>query len=198
MECSSWCCGLVLISKRGHLQKFPSKNFKLLNVVWLKLLYYYTEVLLEWLFCLPGWTFVQPYVGWSIISKLLKLHENLWWSSFLSMVHGEYPLLRQVLLKFFCKMLIFWFLAMIKQFLSDVCWGELDYLVIDTPPGIKQWNLSCLSHNKISFLFPITIRLCAFSTYRRNPHDLVRRGLGSCNPFWTTGWPLANGGFHPC
>ena len=100
-ECSSWCCGLVLILKRGHLQKFPS-NLKLLNVVRLKLLYFYTDVLLEWLFCLPGWTFVQPYVGWSIISKLLKLHENLWWYSFLSMVHGEYPLLRQALLKFFC------------------------------------------------------------------------------------------------
>ena len=25
---------------------------------------------------------------------------------------------------------------MIKQFLSDVAWGELDYLIIDTPPGI--------------------------------------------------------------
>ena len=25
--------------------------------------------------------------------------------------------------------------AMIKQFLSDVCWGDLDYLIIDTPPG---------------------------------------------------------------
>lgn len=31
--------------------------------------------------------------------------------------------------------------AMVKQFLNDVCWGTLDYLVIDTPPG-KQlfWN----------------------------------------------------------
>lgn len=26
---------------------------------------------------------------------------------------------------------------MIKQFLSDVVWGELDYLIIDTPPGKK-------------------------------------------------------------
>lgn len=26
--------------------------------------------------------------------------------------------------------------AMIRQFLSDVRWGELDYLVIDTPPGM--------------------------------------------------------------
>lgn len=26
--------------------------------------------------------------------------------------------------------------AMIRQFLSDVRWGELDYLIIDTPPGL--------------------------------------------------------------
>lgn len=25
--------------------------------------------------------------------------------------------------------------AMIKQFLGEVRWGELDYLIIDTPPG---------------------------------------------------------------
>ena len=25
--------------------------------------------------------------------------------------------------------------AMIKQFVQDVCWGTLDYLLIDTPPG---------------------------------------------------------------
>jgi len=25
--------------------------------------------------------------------------------------------------------------AMIKQFLSDVVWEDLDYLIIDTPPG---------------------------------------------------------------
>ena len=35
---------------------------------------------------------------------------------------------------------------MIKQFLSDVCWGELDYLIIDTPPGkifLSIINLQC-------------------------------------------------------
>ncbi|KAK0466445.1 P-loop containing nucleoside triphosphate hydrolase protein [Desarmillaria tabescens] len=28
--------------------------------------------------------------------------------------------------------------GMIRQFLSDVRWGELDYLVIDTPPGMSR------------------------------------------------------------
>eukprot|EP00043_Microstomoeca_roanoka_P002511 m.38855 g.38855 ORF g.38855 m.38855 type:complete len:265 (-) comp11534_c0_seq3:64-858(-) len=32
--------------------------------------------------------------------------------------------------------------AMIKQFLSDVVWGELDYLVIDTPPGTSDEHLA--------------------------------------------------------
>lgn len=26
--------------------------------------------------------------------------------------------------------------SMVKQFLTDVSWGELDYLIIDTPPGM--------------------------------------------------------------
>jgi Mrp family chromosome partitioning ATPase len=32
--------------------------------------------------------------------------------------------------------------AMIKQFLTDVNWGELDYLVIDTPPGTSDEHIS--------------------------------------------------------
>lgn len=27
---------------------------------------------------------------------------------------------------------------MIKKFMNDVCWGELDFLLIDTPPGMNE------------------------------------------------------------
>ena len=32
--------------------------------------------------------------------------------------------------------------AMIKQFLTDVAWGQLDYLLIDTPPGTSDEHIS--------------------------------------------------------
>ncbi|CDO93896.1 unnamed protein product [Kluyveromyces dobzhanskii CBS 2104] len=32
--------------------------------------------------------------------------------------------------------------AMIKQFIKDVDWGELDYLIIDTPPGTSDEHIS--------------------------------------------------------
>ncbi|KAJ2961111.1 hypothetical protein NQZ79_g3620 [Umbelopsis isabellina] len=40
------------------------------------------------------------------------------------------------------------FTAMIKQFLQDVCWGELDYLVIDTPPGTSDEHISVVEYLK--------------------------------------------------
>ncbi|KAH7916365.1 P-loop containing nucleoside triphosphate hydrolase protein [Hygrophoropsis aurantiaca] len=46
--------------------------------------------------------------------------------------------------------------AMIRQFLSDVRWGELDYLIIDTPPGTSDEHLSLLEH-----LAPVQSRLSA-------------------------------------
>ncbi|KAG8956132.1 cytosolic Fe-S cluster assembly factor cfd1 [Tulasnella sp. 419] len=36
--------------------------------------------------------------------------------------------------------------AMIRQFLKDVRWGELDYLIIDTPPGTSDEHLSLIEH----------------------------------------------------
>ncbi|KZV74867.1 cytosolic Fe-S cluster assembling factor CFD1 [Peniophora sp. CONT] len=46
--------------------------------------------------------------------------------------------------------------AMIRQFLSDVRWGDLDYLVVDTPPGTSDEHLSLLEH-----LAPVHDRLSA-------------------------------------
>ncbi|KAF8632984.1 hypothetical protein AX15_001581 [Amanita polypyramis BW_CC] len=44
--------------------------------------------------------------------------------------------------------------GMIRQFLSDVRWGELDYLIIDTPPGTSDEHISLLEH-----LAPLQSRL---------------------------------------
>lgn len=38
--------------------------------------------------------------------------------------------------------------GLIKQFLRDVDWGELDYLIIDTPPGTSDEHLSIVSYLK--------------------------------------------------
>lgn len=38
--------------------------------------------------------------------------------------------------------------GLIKQFLKDVDWGDLDYLVIDTPPGTTDEHLSVTSYMK--------------------------------------------------
>jgi Mrp family chromosome partitioning ATPase len=37
---------------------------------------------------------------------------------------------------------------MIRQFLTDTCWGELDYLIVDTPPGTSDENISIVEHLK--------------------------------------------------
>jgi Mrp family chromosome partitioning ATPase len=36
--------------------------------------------------------------------------------------------------------------ALIKQFLVDVSWGELDYLLIDTPPGTSDEHISIVQY----------------------------------------------------
>lgn len=35
---------------------------------------------------------------------------------------------------------------MIKRFMNDVCWGELDYLLIDTPPGTSDEHLAVMEN----------------------------------------------------
>ena len=48
-----------------------------------------------------------------------------------------------------CYLWFFFFpLGLIKQFLKDVDWGDLDYLVIDTPPGTSDEHLSLVQYLK--------------------------------------------------
>ncbi|KAJ9127237.1 cytosolic Fe-S cluster assembly factor cfd1 [Naganishia onofrii] len=42
--------------------------------------------------------------------------------------------------------------GMIRQFLAEVRWGDLDYLVIDTPPGTSDEHISLLTHLHPLFL----------------------------------------------
>lgn len=36
--------------------------------------------------------------------------------------------------------------GLIKQFLTDVCWDDLDYLIIDTPPGTSDEHISVVQY----------------------------------------------------
>ncbi|XP_030750994.1 cytosolic Fe-S cluster assembly factor NUBP2 homolog [Sitophilus oryzae] len=38
--------------------------------------------------------------------------------------------------------------SMVKQFLTDVCWGKLDYLIIDTPPGTSDEHITVMENLK--------------------------------------------------
>jgi len=42
--------------------------------------------------------------------------------------------------------------GLIKQFLKDVFWSELDYLVVDTPPGTSDEHLSIVQYLKTSHI----------------------------------------------
>ncbi|XP_029433530.1 cytosolic Fe-S cluster assembly factor NUBP2 [Rhinatrema bivittatum] len=39
--------------------------------------------------------------------------------------------------------------ALIKQFVSDVAWGELDFLIVDTPPGTSDEHISTVDALRI-------------------------------------------------
>ena len=49
------------------------------------------------------------------------------------------------------------YLAMIKQFLTDVYWQDIDYLIIDTPPGTSDEHITVMENLKYTkfllFLF---------------------------------------------
>ena len=74
--------------------------------------------------------------------------------------------------------------GLIKQFLRDVNWGEVDFLVVDTPPGTSDEHLSVVQYLKdagitgavivttpqviLRSYFPIsTVNWLSFHVYRK-------------------------------
>jgi hypothetical protein len=45
-----------------------------------------------------------------------------------------------------CFSITNWFTAMIKQFLHDVYWQDIDYLIIDTPPGTSDEHITVMEN----------------------------------------------------
>ena len=48
--------------------------------------------------------------------------------------------------------------AMVRQFLTDIAWGELDFLLIDTPPGTSDEHIA------------LAETLLRYSATRNSPH----------------------------
>jgi Mrp family chromosome partitioning ATPase len=67
--------------------------------------------------------------------------------------------------------------GLIKQFLTDVDWGALDFLIVDCPPGTSDEHLSI-----VSFLSDIPAKAAIIVT---TPHELalldVRKEIGFCH-----------------
>ena len=72
--------------------------------------------------------------------------------------------------------------GMIKQFLRDVDWGEVDYLIVDTPPGTSDEHLSVVQYlatAHIDGVVIITTPQVSEGRAERGPHCSTLRGLFS-------------------
>lgn len=66
--------------------------------------------------------------------------------------------------------------GLIKQFLTDVCWDELDYLIIDTPPGTSDEHISIVQYlSKANILGAVVV-----STPQEISLTDVRKELSFC------------------
>jgi Mrp family chromosome partitioning ATPase len=66
--------------------------------------------------------------------------------------------------------------GLIKQFLTDVVWNELDYLIIDTPPGTSDEHISIVQHLKSTKIDGAVV----ITTPQEVSMDDVRKELNFC------------------
>ncbi|KAK4473634.1 hypothetical protein MN116_002986 [Schistosoma mekongi] len=70
--------------------------------------------------------------------------------------------------------------SMVGEFLNSVCWGNIDYLIIDTPPGTSDEHLTVLEHLEKS-TSDVDVGIIIVSTPQRVSLCDVRREIGFCN-----------------
>ncbi|XP_018649205.1 putative nucleotide binding protein 2 (nbp 2) [Schistosoma mansoni] len=68
---------------------------------------------------------------------------------------------------------------MVGEFLNSVCWGKLDYLVIDTPPGTSDEHITVLEHLQKS-TSDVDVGIIIVSTPQRVSLCDVSREIGFC------------------
>lgn len=62
---------------------------------------------------------------------------------------------------------IFFVVATINQFLTDVSWGDIDYLIIDTPPGTSDEHITVIEKMRyLSTLMAIKFKNMIFESNR--------------------------------
>lgn len=69
--------------------------------------------------------------------------------------------------------------SMVGEFLNSVCWGKLDYLVIDTPPGTSDEHITVLEHLQKS-TSDVDVGIIIVSTPQRVSLCDVSREIGFC------------------
>ena len=56
--------------------------------------------------------------------------------------------------------------GLIKQFLTDVDWGTLDYLIVDTPPGTSDEHISTVQVLRLNDMQDVSFACCAQGNLR--------------------------------
>ncbi|TNN13520.1 Cytosolic Fe-S cluster assembly factor NUBP2 isoform 1 [Schistosoma japonicum] len=69
--------------------------------------------------------------------------------------------------------------SMVGEFLNSVCWGNIDYLIIDTPPGTSDEHITVLEHLQ-KFTSNVDVGIIIVSTPQRVSLCDVRREIGFC------------------
>ncbi|XP_060116460.1 cytosolic Fe-S cluster assembly factor NUBP2 isoform X2 [Heteronotia binoei] len=81
--------------------------------------------------------------------------------------------------------------ALIKQFISDVAWGDLDFLIVDTPPGTSDEHIATVevlqAYEPLGAVLITTPQAVAVGDVRRELTFCKKMGLKECTNVFSKG-----------